>query len=74
MATTKLYTVAGILVEATKSEGSGFYEITVVKTGQKQRYIAEVFETVAKPFNPSCGAVNHIPGRGCADCREELDK
>ena len=45
----KLYTVAGILVEATKSEGGGFYELIVVKTGQKQRYIAEVFEMVAKP-------------------------
>lgn len=48
MATTK-FTVAGILVEATKSEGGGFYELTVIKTGQKQRYLAEVFEMVAKP-------------------------
>lgn len=45
----KRYLVAGILVEATKSEGGGFYELTVVKTGQKQRYLAEVFEMVAKP-------------------------
>ena len=46
---TKLYTVGGILVEATKSGGGGFYELTVVKTGQKQRYLADVFEVVAKP-------------------------
>jgi hypothetical protein len=45
----KKYLVAGILVEAVKSEGGGFYELTVVATGQKQRYLAEVFESVAKP-------------------------
>lgn len=48
MQETKLYLVAGILVEAAKSEGGGFYELTVVKTGQKQRYLADVFEMVAK--------------------------
>ncbi len=42
------YLVAGILVEATKSEGGGFYELTVLATGDKQRYLAEVFESVAK--------------------------
>jgi hypothetical protein len=41
--------VAGILVEAVKSEGGGFYELTVLATGQKQRYLADVFEMVAKP-------------------------
>jgi hypothetical protein len=46
---TKLFLVAGILVEAVKSEGGGFYELTVVATGQKQRYLADVFEMVAKP-------------------------
>lgn len=46
---TKQYLVAGILVEAVKSEGGGFYELTVVKTGQKQRYLAGVFEMIAKP-------------------------
>jgi hypothetical protein len=48
MQETKQYLVAGILVEAVKSEGGGFYELTVVATGQKQRYLAGVFEMVAK--------------------------
>lgn len=48
MQPTRKYLVAGILVEATKSLGGGFYELTVVATGQKQRYNAEVFESVAK--------------------------
>lgn len=45
----KQYLVADILVEAVKSEGGGFYELTVIQTGQKQRYLADVFEMVAKP-------------------------
>lgn len=49
MKETKLYLVAGVLVEAAQSEGGGFYELTVVKTGQKQRYLSDVFEMVAKP-------------------------
>jgi hypothetical protein len=49
MQETKQYLVAGVLVEAVKSEGGGFYELTVVATGQKQRYLADVFEMVAKP-------------------------
>lgn len=53
MATTK-FTVAGILVEAIKSVGGGFYEITVVKTGKKYRYLADVFEMVAKPVLETC--------------------
>lgn len=51
----KQYFVAGILVEAVKSEGGGFYELTVVKTGNKQRYLAEVFEMVAKPVTRKDG-------------------
>lgn len=51
MQPTRKYLVAGILVEATKSEGGGFYELTVVATGQKQRYLADVFEQVAKPVH-----------------------
>jgi len=47
---TKKYLIAGILVEATKSEGGGFYELTVLATGDKQRYLADVFESVAKPY------------------------
>jgi hypothetical protein len=49
MLTTTKYWVAGVLVEAVKSEGGGFYEITT-PTGAKFRYLAEVFETVAKPY------------------------
>lgn len=45
----KKYRIAGIVVEAVKSEGGGFYDITVLPTGEKLRYLAEVFETVAKP-------------------------
>jgi len=45
----KKYLVADILVEAVLSEGGGFYELTVVATGQKQRYLSDVFESVAKP-------------------------
>lgn len=45
----KKYLVGGVLVEAVKSEGGGFYELTVVETGDKQRYLAEVFEEVALP-------------------------
>ena len=47
---TKQYLIAGILVEATKSEGGGFYEIKVLATGEKFRFLADVFETVAKPY------------------------
>lgn len=46
---TKRYTVAGILVEAVKTEGGGFYELTIVETGDKQRCLASVFEDIAKP-------------------------
>jgi hypothetical protein len=46
---TKQYWVAGILVEAVRSPGGGFYEITT-PTGEKYRYLADVFETVAKPY------------------------
>jgi hypothetical protein len=45
----KKYLVGGVHVEAVKSEGGGFYELTVVETGDKQRYLADVFEEVAKP-------------------------
>lgn len=50
MATATKFTVAGIVVEATKSEGGGFYDIVVVQTGKKYRFLADVFETVAKPW------------------------
>lgn len=44
------YLVGGVVVEAVKSEGGGFYELTVVATGDKQRYLADVFESVARPI------------------------
>jgi hypothetical protein len=48
-ATTKQYLVAGVLVEAIRSAGGRFYELTVIATGQKQRYLSDVFESIAKP-------------------------
>lgn len=45
---TKLYVVAGVLVEGTRSEGGAFYDIKVVKTGLKRRYLAKIFEQFAK--------------------------
>lgn len=49
----KKYTVDGELVEAVKSEGGGFYEITVVKTGEKIRCLAWAFESVAEEYHES---------------------
>lgn len=46
----KQYLVADVVVEATKSEGGGFYDITILQTGEKGRYLAEVFEMIAKPY------------------------
>jgi hypothetical protein len=46
------YWVANVLVEAVKSAGGGFYEVTVLETGAKSRFLADVFEMVAKPYNP----------------------
>lgn len=45
----KQYTIAGIIVEAVKSEGGGFYEVT--HNGRIYRYLADAFETVAVPYN-----------------------
>lgn len=45
---TKFWTVNKILVEATKSEGGKFYDVKVVETGTRMRYLASVFESVAK--------------------------
>ena len=47
---TKKYLIAGIVVEAVKSEGGGFYDITVLATDQKMRLRAKVFELIAKPY------------------------
>ena len=44
------YLIADIVVEAVKSEGGGFYDVTILPTGEKCRYSAEVFEIVAKPY------------------------
>lgn len=58
------YLVAGILVEAVKSEGGGFYELTVVATGDKQRYLADVFESVAKEIKEEKAETWRVDG-GC---------
>lgn len=50
MATSSKFLVAGIVVEATKSEGGGFYDVTVLLTGAKYRFLSDVFESVAKPY------------------------
>jgi len=56
------YLVADILVEAVLSPGGGFYDLTVVQTGEKQRYLADVFESVAKPVD------EHVVSRCCKEC------
>jgi hypothetical protein len=45
----KKYLIDGVVVEAVQSEGGRFYDITVVETGAKYRYLAKVFESLAKP-------------------------
>ena len=50
---TKKFTVDGVLVEAAKSEGGGFYDITVVQTGKKMRCLAWVFESISEEVNES---------------------
>jgi hypothetical protein len=47
------YLINGIVVEATKSEGGGFYDITILQTGEKTRWLAEIFEQVSVPYNLS---------------------
>ena len=47
----KQYMVAGIVVEAVKSEGGGFYDVTVLLTGVKMRVLADVFEEIAVSYN-----------------------
>jgi hypothetical protein len=62
------YLVAGILVEAVISPGGGFYEVTVELTGEKQRYIADVFEMVAIPRG-AC-STHRTPHPQNSDCKE----
>lgn len=44
----KEYEVAGVRVLAQRSPGGAFYEIEVMETGETMRYLAEVFESVAR--------------------------
>jgi hypothetical protein len=46
---TKRYLLEGILVEATKTIGGLFYDVTVVSTGEKVHVVAVAFEKAAKP-------------------------
>jgi len=46
----KKYLINDVLVEAVKTEGGGFYDVTVVATGNKLRCVAEVFEKNAKLY------------------------
>jgi hypothetical protein len=64
----KQYLIYGVLVEAVKSEGSGFYDLTIPVTGDKQRYLADVFEDIAMPLG-AC-ATHRTPHPKNADCRE----
>lgn len=43
------YLIDGVLVEATKTIGGGFYDVTVVATGTKLHWLAVAFEVEAKP-------------------------
>ena len=56
------YLVAGIVVEAVKSEGGGFYDVTIVSTGHKFRALAWAFEDVASKVKENacsvCGESN----------------
>jgi hypothetical protein len=44
----KLYRLGPVLVWGRKSAGGGFYDVTIPKTGLTGRYLAEVFESLAK--------------------------
>ena len=44
------YLANGVVVTAVKSEGGGFYDVTMVATGAKMRVLAKVFEKNAKPY------------------------
>lgn len=62
------YLVGDVLVEAVKSEGGGFYDLTVIKTGDKQRYLADVFEVFAVPLG-AC-KTHKTPHPKNKDCKE----
>jgi hypothetical protein len=61
---TKRYMVAGVLVEATKSVGGGFYDVTVIAAGtfpgQQSRIRAKAFEMVAKPVKEKAVVTDRI--------------
>jgi hypothetical protein len=46
-----LWWIDDILIWAQKSPGGAFYDIRIQKTGEKGRYLAEVFEAAAKKDN-----------------------
>ena len=48
----KEYEIAGVVVQAKKSPGGGFYEV-ITPDGTRLRYIAEVFESVAREHENS---------------------
>ncbi|VVB50926.1 Uncharacterised protein [uncultured archaeon] len=51
MSESKKYLISGIVVDAVKSEGGGFYDIVIEATGEKYRFLSDVFESVAKPYS-----------------------
>ena len=48
----KEYEISGVVVQAKKSPGGGFYEV-ITPDGTRLRYIAEVFESVAREHENS---------------------
>jgi hypothetical protein len=50
----KEYMIGNLKVVAKKSEGGGFYEVNLPGDDTSYRYLADVFESVAKPVQ-HCG-------------------
>ena len=50
-----LFLVDGVLVEAVPSQGGGFYDLTIVPTGDTMKVIASAFLETAKPIKVSDG-------------------
>ena len=62
------YLIGAVEVDAVKSAGGGFYDMTVVKTGDKHSYLAEVFEQEAIPMGACKTHWTPHPKNG--DCKD----
>lgn len=57
-------------MDAVKSDGGGFYELVVAETGDKQRYLSDIFESVAvRVGNCSRGGGPHPKKCDCVNWR-----